>query len=116
MQIDDRYHKAYIQAHRNDDHRANILYGAKVLADALKALRGDLRHAISAYNCGVSRVQQALREGKDSDAYTTGRDYASDVLGRADLVRLRVSPAIRAPISLVPIALALGLALTHYQK
>jgi hypothetical protein len=42
-----------------------------------------LRAATAAYNCGIGNVLNALRGSLDLDYYTSGRNYASDVLNRA---------------------------------
>jgi len=42
-----------------------------------------LRAALAGYNAGPGRVLKAIKEGKDIDHYTTGRDYSADVLNRA---------------------------------
>ncbi len=40
------------------------------------------RHAIAAYNAGAGAVARALRDKKDPDQVTTGRDYSRDVWER----------------------------------
>ena len=82
MQIDKRYHGGFTQAHRNDDHQANIDYGAGFLASLVQAFDGDIPHAVAAYNSGESRVRSAMYAGLDPNTVTTGRDYARDVLAR----------------------------------
>lgn len=73
------------------DPQANIDFGCKVLkgnVDLLArktSLQGSalFRAAIAAYNSGAGNVLQAIRDGRDIDFYTTGRNYSADVLNRA---------------------------------
>jgi hypothetical protein len=80
--------------------RDGIEMGCKVLAGKIKVIRrlvpnlsADvlLRAAISGYNCGEGNSIKALRKGADPDSYTTGKDYAADVLVRADWFRSKWS-------------------------
>jgi hypothetical protein len=80
----------------------NILYGCKVLAQCIGTIKrkltaglglGDMATdlsdqeilcaALAGYNAGPGRILKAIREAKDIDYYTTGRNYSSDVLNRA---------------------------------
>jgi uncharacterized protein YkwD len=97
MQIDDRYHQTFINSGRWTNPRDNIIYGVdKVLAEYYSYLGRTtsltgvdlLRGAIAAYNAGPGNVERALREGRDIDYYTTGRDYSWDVLNRAGWFQL----------------------------
>lgn len=89
MQIDDRSHGAWLASHHNGmDPAENIDYGASILRDNLnaahaKGLKGDaaLKFAASAYNAGLGGAERGLAAG-NSDAYTTGHNYGSDVLHR----------------------------------
>lgn len=92
MQIDDRYHKEFISSGLWRNPQENIRYAIdQVLArnyDHLSRntnLRGIdlLRGAIAAYNSGLTSVKNAIAQGLDVDHYTTGQDYAWDVLNRA---------------------------------
>jgi len=73
------------------DPRSNILFGCQVLANNVsliqKRTRLDgqelLRAAVSAYNCGAGNVLNAIRDGRDVDFFTAGRDYSKDVFNRA---------------------------------
>lgn len=85
MQIDDRYHMI-ARLTEPDNHRVLIPYGAKYLKE-LKDQFGSLRPALSAYNAGPGDVEFALGMGWDPDRFTTGKDYAKDVLGRAELIK-----------------------------
>lgn len=96
MQVDGRYHAAWLQ--RTDargtplwkDPHANILKGAEILAWNLRTCRGDWPAAVAAYNASVERVLKAQRRLAGAspelrlrgyDDLTTGKNYASDVLG-----------------------------------
>lgn len=91
MQIDFDAH-AFARTGNWRDPGANIDYGCKVLRGNRLLLRrrtglaGDalLRAAVAAYNCGAGNVLKALERGRDVDHFTSGRDYARDVLDRAD--------------------------------
>lgn len=90
MQIDDRWHADFVRSHRNDDHAANARYAARLLASNLRRYRGDYVKALAAYNAGPGNVDRALREGRSAEHYTTGRDYATDVLARARVIAAMV--------------------------
>lgn len=99
MQIDDRYHQAFLGI--GEFWRApaaNLAYGCYLLrqniyslAKKLPALaeRDRLRAALAAYNCGLAHVFTALKDHKDVDAFTAGGDYSRDVLLRAEWLRAR---------------------------
>ncbi len=95
MQIDYKFHE-FARTGNWKDPRENILYGCKILKqnrDFFKRktdLQGTalLRAMIAAYNAGPGNVLRAIREGKDVDYYTTGRDYAKDVLNRAGFFQM----------------------------
>ena len=97
MQIDDRSHKAFIRSGKWSDPRENLLYAATVLnsmrtfLDRHTALSEEAleRATIAAYNCGGGNVAKALKNGRDMDYYTAGRDYSRDVLNRAGWFHLR---------------------------
>jgi putative peptidoglycan binding protein/transglycosylase-like protein with SLT domain len=73
------------------DPRSNIIFGCQVLTNNLSliqkrtSLEGQelLRAAVAAYNCGAGNVLNAIRDGRDIDFFTAGRDYSKDVLNRA---------------------------------
>ncbi len=73
------------------DASANVTQGVLILVNCRDLLRRKtvlteealLRASIAAYNCGAGNVLHALRDGRDVDFYTSGRDYSSDVLNRA---------------------------------
>ena len=78
------------------DPAQNINFGCKVLASNLAlitqktALQGRtaLQAAIAAYNCGAGNVLRAIRDSRDLDFYTTGRNYSADTLNRAGWFQL----------------------------
>lgn len=86
MQIDRRYHKQYAANNLPNDHFANVMKGALVLQDNLNRFQGNLKAAVAAYNAGPDDVRLALREGLDPDLFTTGQDYARDVLTRYKII------------------------------
>ena len=79
------------------DARENILFGCKVLSDAQKFMsnntnlqgRALLHAALAAYNSGAGHVLTAIKQGRDVDFFTTGRDYSKDVLNRAGFFQLK---------------------------
>jgi Bacterial SH3 domain/Transglycosylase SLT domain len=92
MQIDDRYHQAFISSKNWRDPGVNIQYAVdNVLADYYNYLSKNtsltgfdlLRGAIASYNAGPGNVVDAVKAGLDVDAYTTGADYSWDVIQRA---------------------------------
>lgn len=91
MQIDDRAHPMFVNAHADDDHAANIQYGAAYLATLARTFGGYTKAALAAYNAGPGAVQRAVSAGRDPDSVTTGGDYGADVLARADVLRSMVA-------------------------
>jgi soluble lytic murein transglycosylase-like protein len=91
MQIDDRWHE-FARTGNWRDAEDNIDYGTALLAANIKRYAAEwripgydrLRAALAAYNCGCGRVDRAIARYSDVDYYTTGRDYSSDVLARAE--------------------------------
>lgn len=92
MQIDDRFHQAFISSGRWSNPKDNIDYGIdSVLAVNYNYLARNtnlkgtelLRGALASYNAGLGNVLKALNQGLDVDYYTTGQDYSADVLNRA---------------------------------
>ncbi|XYD06802.1 N-acetylmuramoyl-L-alanine amidase [Methylobacterium sp. NMS12] len=108
MQIDDRYHIAFVQSGRWRDPRENILQGAAILAKAQADIEGaqgrqrtctiggrqmrfDVpglsreevqRTALAAYNAGCRALYWEVKAG-NADRGTTGGDYSADTLARA---------------------------------
>lgn len=91
MQVDDRWHKQFIESGQWRDARANIIYGAHVLHDSIAFMRTYTKLAginllgagVAGYNCGAGNAHKAILEGANIDRYTSGRDYSRDVLSRA---------------------------------
>ncbi len=84
FQIDDRYHKPFLDKHHNGrDIGASADYAARLLASNAKAFGGDWRKAVAAYNAGVGGVNKALHRGRDEDTATTGGDHAAKVMDYA---------------------------------
>lgn len=94
MQIDDRWHQEFIASGDWKDPRLNVRYA---VLNVLKLNHNWLfskfpasdeefriRMMLSSYNCGAGNVRKAVRAGLDPDFYTTGKDYAFDVLRRAE--------------------------------
>jgi len=108
MQIDKRYHGDFTDRHANNDHQANINYGAQYLAGLIRQFNGDLNSAVAAYNAGASRVRSAVSSGLPPDMVTTGKDYGSDVLKRKALIEsmIGVSKASSLSIVMIPMIVA----------
>lgn len=88
MQIDYGFHYQWVKNNDWRDPLLNIRKGVEVWKSGLKYLKrnglaGDqlVRAATAAYNAGPARVLRAVRQGRDPDSVTTGRDYSSSVLG-----------------------------------
>lgn len=97
MQVDDRWHVAFIQSGKWADATENIIYGCAVLKNSMnlftkklgwKMSKQLLQAGIAGYNCGPSRALSAYQSGYDIDYYTTGRDYSRNVLERAGWFQL----------------------------
>ena len=93
MQIDDRFHEAWLSKHDNGlDPKSNIDFGASLLRGNLDVaihdlkLKGQaaLKFAASAYNAGVGGAESGLRRG-NSDLFTTAPPYGHDVLEKMKL-------------------------------
>jgi peptidoglycan hydrolase-like protein with peptidoglycan-binding domain len=95
MQIDFDAHE-FARTGNWRDPEANILYGASVLADCRSFIQrktdladsDQLRAALAAYNCGPGNALNAIRDGRDIDFFTAGRDYSKDVVNRAGWFQL----------------------------
>jgi len=78
------------------DAKSNILFGCQVLTNNITliqrrtSLDGEelLRAAVAAYNCGAGNVLNAIRDSRDVDFFTAGRDYSKDVFNRAGWFQL----------------------------
>ena len=91
MQIDFDAHE-FARTGNWKDARENIMYGAKVLGDNRDfftrrepTLTGIklLQVAVASYNTGAGNVLSAIRDQRDIDYYTAGRNYSKDTLDRA---------------------------------
>lgn len=92
LQIDYDAHD-FARTEKWKDPKENIRYGCNVLKSNIKYIKGKfpnlsedniLKSSISSYNCGAGNVKKALDAKLDSDTYTHGKDYAKDVLSRAN--------------------------------
>lgn len=96
MQIDFDFHE-FARGDSWGKAEENIRYAGTVLADSERFLkrrtdltgRELLRGTLAAYNAGPGNVLRAIRDGRDVDFYTTGRDYSKDVLNRAGFFQLK---------------------------
>ena len=91
MQIDDRYHKAWIDLNLWQIASENIRYAVThILLPNLDQL-GGIPAAIAAYNASFEKVWEVVAEfGQDVDrldVLTTHGDYVSDVLARVQLLQ-----------------------------
>lgn len=95
MQIDFDAHD-FARTGNWQDAEKNIFYGAGVLADARSLIQRKtkfdgitlLRAALAAYNCGAGNALNAIRDSRDIDFYTAGRDYSKDTVNRAGWFQL----------------------------
>lgn len=96
MQIDYDWHE-FARTGRWQNPRENIIYACTVLDNARKFFQRKsinlsedkmLRAIIAAYNGGATATLQAIQEGLDIDANTTGKDYSTDVLNRSGWFQL----------------------------
>ena len=95
MQIDFDAHE-FARTGNWRDPRENIPYGCKVLSEARGFIRRRaglegrplLQAALAGYNAGPGNALRAIRDGRDVDFYTAGRNYSRDVLNRAGWFQL----------------------------
>lgn len=98
MQIDDRYHRSFIQASTDNGVPLwqqpvyNIIYAAHLYSRYRSSFSGDELAALASYNAGPGNVREVYA-GVDSEAtdaeriklldqVTAGNNYVSDVLRR----------------------------------
>jgi hypothetical protein len=94
MQIDFDSHE-FARTGDWTDPQSNVRYGCSVLAQFREFMQrrmglGDLpilRASLASYNAGPGNVLRGLRDGRDVDFYTAGRNYSRDVLARAEFFR-----------------------------
>ena len=108
MQIDRRYHPAFTSQTANNDHQANIDYGAHFLSGLIRQFDGELTPAVAAYNAGASRVRRARAAGLPPDAVTTGRDYSSDVMGRMTTIESILGVSTSSSYSMAAVAMIIA--------
>ena len=95
MQIDFDAHD-FARTGNWQDPEKNIFYGAGVLSDARSLIQRKtslegvalLRAALAAYNCGAGNALNAIRDGRDIDFFTAGRNYSKDTVNRAGWFQL----------------------------
>lgn len=95
LQIDDRFHGAFLATGKWRDLGESLAYAYEsvlkpffnLLADNFELFHEDYGElfwgTISAYNAGAGGVLKALEAGQTADYATTGHDYAQDVKARA---------------------------------
>lgn len=86
MQIDRRYHPEYARQHSPFDYANNIRKSAYILKKDLQNFGGNKHQALAAYNAGTGSVRQAIIQGLNPDLFTTGQNYAQNVLTRYKLI------------------------------
>lgn len=99
MQIDIRSYPEFCESGAWKDIHLAIPYGARVLDEKRKQVRTAkgipedkvLEIAIAGYNCGATRAINNFRSGRPIDSSTTGKDYSSDVLKRAEYFKQRLA-------------------------
>lgn len=95
MQIDDRYHRKFLQEHEDGyDPESNIDYAAGLLKAELNRFNGKYLRAFQAYNAGGGTVIKAIHAGQDPDTYTANRDYGKDTLARMELIERMLNPNV----------------------
>ncbi len=103
LQIDDRWHKDFCASGDWQDlgktldyiHRNIIIPDFNSLGDHFE-LEGEnyaplFKATLAAYNCGAGGVKKAMNAGADLDSLTTGHNYGSDVLARAQAFKEALS-------------------------
>lgn len=90
MQIDRRWHPTIAATVNPGDHGQMVLEAAYIFKEELNRFDGDTYAALAAYNTGPADVKKALAAGQDPDRYTTGGNYAKDVLRRWELINTQL--------------------------
>lgn len=99
MQIDIRSYPEFCESGAWKNINLAIPYGAGVLDEKRKQVQSAsgipedkvLQIAIAGYNCGATRAINNFRSGRPIDSNTTGKDYSSDVLKRAEYFKKRLA-------------------------
>ena len=96
VQVDRRYHQEAAKAYADGTWRTRpeilIHVGMRILRDYTQQAAKKFPHfnaekiGLSAYNAGFHGAELGVANG-DSDSHTTGRNYALDVLERAEYFR-----------------------------
>lgn len=85
-QIDDRYHKTFLQEHQNGlDPQTNIDETANIFNQFLLHYDRDYHKAFAAYNAGIGGVDRAIAQGLGPDGHTTGKNYGADTVARMNI-------------------------------
>lgn len=89
FQIDDRYHRAFVDSAAFRDPLKQALYACRILRDARQWFKRSTlntqdperleRMVYAAYNCGPAKVRTHLVLGHDVDAGTTRKNYSARV-------------------------------------
>jgi soluble lytic murein transglycosylase-like protein len=88
MQINDHDHWKWLQTHdMGMDPKTNIEFAASLLISHLVYYKNDYRKAVAAYKVGIRNVDLAITKNQDPDFYTPGKNYAKDILARAEVFR-----------------------------
>jgi hypothetical protein len=82
-QIDYASFKDWLANNDWTDPATNLTQCGAILANAIDQF-GDVELGVCAYNAGVSRIKKANGDHDAANAKTTGGDYGSDVLSRAE--------------------------------
>jgi hypothetical protein len=84
FQINSKYHPGV-----SDDPTEQAGAAAGILKTSEQMFPGNRQGAVAAYNAGPSAVKRLLDQGRNPDLATTGQDYGSWVLRRAEALRKR---------------------------
>jgi soluble lytic murein transglycosylase-like protein len=88
MQINDHDHWKWLQTHdMGMEPMSNIEFAASILVNHVAYYKNDYRKAIAAYKVGIRNVDLAVTKGLDPDFYTPQKNYAKDILARAEIFR-----------------------------
>lgn len=102
MQIDDRFHGAFLSQHQNGmDPASNIDYACMLLRSNIDAFSGNVRNGVAAYNSGVQGAHNGLDDSGNPDEFSTGGHYSENILKQAEIFRPMLDGAA-APQGSVP--------------
>lgn len=114
MQVDRRYHPQFAATVHPGEHSKVVLKGAQILKEELNRFNGNKYAALAAYNTGAGDVQYALQTGTDPDLFTTGKNYAKDVLNRYQIINQIAGNSIAGMDEIVSFFFISALAGTAY--